>query len=173
MIAFTFKNHLFLWLVLGFSLILGTTAHAATGYQSGHTALEVWNAEGQANAPQWVQIWLMIMLASFALGLLFVWKRVEARWVVGGFITSILVSGFVIPALGLVSLSGLIALMHLIFWSPALFLLLKNRPFMKERSFYAVWSGLITAVILFSFIFDIRDAAIYLDHILGMGIFSA
>lgn len=173
MIAFTSKNHLLLWIILGFSLIIGTTAHAATGYQPGHTALEVWNAEGQANAPQWVQIWLMIMLASFALGLSFVWKRVEARWVVGGFITSILVSGFVIPAMGLVSLSGLIALMHLIFWSPGLYLLLKNRPFMKERSFYAVWSGLITAVILFSFIFDIRDAAIYLDHILGMGIFSA
>ncbi len=148
-------------------------AQAATGYEPGHSALEVWNAEGQANAPQWVQIWLMIMLASFALGLLFVWKRVEARWVVGGFITSLLVSGFVIPALGLVSLSGLIALMHLIFWSPALYLLLKNRPFSKDRSFYALWSGLITAVILFSFIFDIRDAAIYLDHVMGMGVFSA
>lgn len=173
MTAFNKKNHLRLWLFLGLSLAFGTAVQAATGYQPGHTALEVWNAEGQANAPQWVQIWLMIMLASFALGLLFVWKRVEARWVVGGFITSIAVSGFVIPALGLISLSGLIALMHIVFWSPALYLLLKNRPFLKERSLYAFWSGLITAVILFSFIFDIRDAAIYLDHILGLGIFSA
>ncbi len=153
-------------------LILSTAAQAATGYESGHTALEVWNAEGQANAPQWVQIWLMIMLASFALGLLFIWKRVEARWVVGGFITAILISRLGIPAMGIVKLSGLVALVHLIFWSPALYLLLKNRPFLKERSFYALWSGLITAVILFSFIFDIRDAAIYLDHILGLGVFS-
>ncbi len=150
-----------------------TSAQAAIGYPSGHTALEVWDAEGQANAPQWVQVWLMIMLASFALGLLFVWKRVEARWVVGGFITAILISRLAIPAVGVVKLSGLVALVHLIFWSPALYLLLKNRPFMKERSLFAIWSGLITAVILFSFIFDIRDAAIYLDHILGIGILSA
>lgn len=173
MIAFNMKYHLRLWLLLGLSLAFGTAVHAATGYQPGHTALEVWNAEGQANAPQWVQTWLMIMLASFALGLLFVWKRVEARWVVGGFITAVLISRFAIPAMGIVKLSGLVALVHLIFWSPALYLLLKNRPFLKERSFYALWSGLITAVILFSFIFDIRDAAIYLDHILGIGVLSA
>lgn len=154
-------------------LILSTAAQAATGYESGHTALEIWDAEGQANAPQWVQIWLMIMLASFALGLLFVWKRVEARWVVGGFITAILISRLGIPAMGIVKLSGLVALVHLIFWSPALYLLLKNRPFMHERSLYAIWSGLITAVILFSFIFDIRDAAIYLDHVMGIGLLSA
>ncbi|WP_109354505.1 hypothetical protein [Sphingorhabdus sp. EL138] len=173
MVTFVSKKQMLLWVLLGFGLIAATSAQAAAGYPSGHTALEVWDADGQANAPQWVQVWLMIMLASFALGLLFVWKRVEARWVVGGFITSLLVSGFAIPTLGLVPLSGLIALMHLIFWSPALYLLLKNRPFMKERSLYGFWTGLITAVILFSFIFDIRDAAIYLDHMTGIGMLSA
>lgn len=173
MITFTLKQHILRGLFLGLGLVAATSAQAATGYESGHTALQVWDAEGQANAPQWVKIWLMIMLASFALGLLFVWKRVEARWAVGGFITSIAVSGFVIPATGLLSLSGLVALMHLIFWSPALYVLLKNRPFMTERSFYGAWTGLITAVILFSFIFDIRDAVIYLDHMLGLGIISA
>lgn len=173
MIAINMKYLLRLWLLLGLGLAFGTAVQAATGYPSGHTALEVWDAEGQANAPQWVKIWLMIMLASFALGLLFVWKRVEARWVVGGFITSIAVSGFVIPAMGLVPLAGLIAMMHLIFWSPALFFLLKNRPFLKERSLYGFWTGLITVVILFSFIFDIRDAAIYLDHVTGIGMLSA
>ncbi len=154
-------------------LILSTAALAATGYESGHTALEVWDAEGQANAPQWVRTWLVIMITSFALGLLFVWKRVEARWVVGGLITTILMIRFGIPAMGIVKLSGLVALVHLICWSPALYLLIKNRPFMKERSLYALWSGLITAVILFSFIFDIRDAAIYLDHMLGIGLISS
>ncbi len=160
-----------------FLLCLGladtASAQSATGYESGHTALEVWDAEGQANAPQWVRIWLVIMLTSFAAGLLFVWKRVEARWVVGGLIATILVIRFGIPATGVVKLSGLVALVHLICWSPALYLLLKNRPFMKERSLYGFWTGLITAVILFSFIFDIRDAAIYLDHMMGIGMLSA
>lgn len=172
--AASWKKYLPLFMLLLSIGLTGTaSAQATTGYQPGHTALEVWNAEGQENAPQWVQIWLMIMLTSFALGLLFVWKRVEARWVVGGFIIAILISRLGIPAMGIVKLSGLVALVHLIFWSPALYLLLKNRPFLKERSFYALWSGLITAVILFSFIFDIRDAAIYLDHVMGMGVFSA
>lgn len=171
--ATSWKKYLPL-LMFFFFVGLGGAASAqpTAGYESGHTALEIWDAEGQANAPQWVQIWLMIMLASFALGLLFVWKRVEARWVVGGFITAILISRLGIPAIGIVKLSGLVALVHLIFWSPALYLLLKNRPFMSERSLYAVWSGLITAVILFSFIFDIRDAAIYLDHVMGIGMLS-
>lgn len=39
-------------------------------------------------------------------------------------------------------------------------------------SIYALWSGAITAVIIFSFIFDIPDAAIYLDHMLGIGLIS-
>ncbi|MEO9468322.1 hypothetical protein [Parasphingorhabdus sp.] len=149
------------------------TATNAGAYEPGNQALQLWNDEGIANSPQWVQTWLMVMLASFAVGLLFVWKRVEARWVVGGFITAILLSRLGIPALGIVKLSGLVALVHLIFWSPGLYLLLKNRPFLTERSFYALWSALITVVILFSFIFDVRDAVIYLDYVLGLGLISA
>lgn len=155
------------------AILSGLLMSASAGaYEPGNQALQLWNDEGIANSPQWVQTWLMIMLGSFALGLLFVWKRVEARWVVGGFIAAILISRLGIPALGIVKLSGLVALVHLIFWSPGLYLMLKNRPFLKERSLYAIWSGLITAVILFSFIFDIRDGVIYLDYILGLGLFS-
>lgn len=152
------------------SALLASTGAGA--YEPGNQALQLWNDEGIANSPQWVQTWLMVMLVSFAMGLLFVWKRVEARWVVGGFIAAILISRLGIPALGIVKLSGLVALVHLIFWSPGLYLMLKNRPFLKERSFYAIWSALITAVILFSFIFDIRDAAIYLDYVLGLGLLA-
>ena len=162
-------SRLILFLAL---LSLAIPAFAAAPYEPGHAALQLWNAEGQARAPQWVQTWLMIMLASFALGLLFVWKRVEARWVVGGFILGLLVSRFGIPALGIAKLSGLVALVHLVFWMPGLWLMLKNRPFLNERSLYALWSALITGVILFSFLFDIRDAAIYIDHILGTGLLS-
>lgn len=144
----------------------------AQAYQSGHGALEIWDAQAQSAAPQWVQIWLMVLLGSFALGLLFVWKRVIARWVVGGFIAMIGTMIILTGPLGLPSLSGMIALVHIIFWSPALYLLLTQRPFLKERSFYGAWSALITAVILFSFVFDVRDAAIYLDHILGTGLIA-
>ena len=50
------KKKNILWFLLGLSLTISTAAHAATGYQAGHSALEIWNSEGQASAPQWVQV---------------------------------------------------------------------------------------------------------------------
>lgn len=146
-------------------LLVSAMTHAAD-YSSGHGALQLWDDEAKANLPQWIKLWLMFMLLVFASGLLFVWRHMEARWVVGGVIAGLLFSRFAVPALGLVPLSGLVALVHLIFWSPALFLLIKNRPFAKGWSAYAVWSGLATFCIVFSFVFDVRDAAIYLWHML-------
>lgn len=142
-------------------------------YTAGNGALELWNSQGIANSPTWVQYWLVVMMSSFAMGLLFIWRHIEARFVVGGLVIGLLFSKFILEQMaGLAPLSGLVALVHLIFWSPALYLLIKNRPFARARSFYAYWSGWITLVILFSFIFDIRDAAIYLDYMIGIGILS-
>ncbi len=144
----------------------------AQEYAHGNGALELFDAEGQANSPRWVMIWIMIMLGSFLPGLLFVWKRIEARWVIGGLLLGFVALGILTELLGMQPYSGFIALIHLIFWMPGLFVLLRRRTFLKERSFYGAWTGLITAVILFSFVFDIRDAAIYLDYVAGFGIFS-
>lgn len=140
---------------------------SADDYSSGHQALQVWDDEAQANMPEWIKYWLLGMVSVFALGLLFVWRHIEARWLVGGFVAGLLFSKFAVPALGLVPLSGLVALIHVVFWSPALYLMLKNRPFMKGFSAYACWSGLATACIVFSFVFDIRDSVIYLLHLLA------
>jgi hypothetical protein len=151
------------WVVSAFAQMQSPTAQT---YELGHGALEVFNADAMANTPQWVQIWLMFMAASFAVGLLFVWRHAIARWVVGGFLLGMLLSGVLTSGLGLASLSGLIACVHLICWSPALYQLLTKRPFLAELSAFSIWSGVITFVIIFSFIFDVRDAAIYLNHML-------
>ena len=148
------------------SFVLAEPSSHVISYVSGHEALEVWDAQAMNTTPQWVKIWLMIMAVSFATGLLFVWKHPIARWVVGGFIASLIASKMITSVFDVVGLSGFVALMHLIFWSPALYQLLSNKPFLKERSAFSIWSGVITFVILFSFIFDIRDAVIYLNHIL-------
>lgn len=144
----------------------------AQDYPSGHQALELWDDAGQANAPGWVMMWLNVLMATFALGLFFVWRHVEARWVVGGFLATIPLMILLTGVLGLAPLSGLFALLHVVCWSPALYVLLTRRPFLGERSFYTIWSGAITAVILFSFIFDVPDSLIYLDHMLGIGVLS-
>ena len=158
------------FLVFGVWEFVFAGAALAQDYESGHGALQVWDDEGRANAPLWVQIWLNIMLLAFATGLIFVWRRVEARWAVGGFLCVAAAVVLSQTLTDIAPLSGFLALLHLIFWSPALYLLLTRRPFLKERSAYAVWSGFITFVILFSFIFDIRDAAIYLDYITGISL---
>jgi len=144
----------------------------AQPYESGHQPLQLWDDVGRASMPLWVSIWLAIMMTTFALGLLFVWRHVEARWVVGGFICMALVTVASGRVFGLLPLSGLFSLVHIICWSPALYVLLTRRPFLQGRSLYAIWSGAITAAIIFSFIFDIPDAAIYLDHMLGIGLIS-
>ena len=51
-------------------------------------------------------------------------------------------------------------------------MILTRRPFLGERSAYATWSAAATAVILFSFFFDIRDAVIYLDHMSGLNLLA-
>jgi hypothetical protein len=155
-----------LTIALPLVFLIATFTHADS-YSSGHNALGVWDAEAQANMPQWIKVWLMFMISVFAAGLLFVWKHMEARWLVGGVIGALVFSKAGIPALGWVPLSGLVATIHLMFWSPALFFMLKNRPFMQGWSFYNAWAGLTTACILFSFVFDIRDSAIYIAHLLG------
>ena len=139
----------------------------AQDYSSGHAALEVWDAEAQENLPQWIKIWLFFMGTVYVSGLFFLKNHIEARWLVGGFILGLVFSKLAIPALGLVPLSGLVGLVHVVFWTPALVIMLKNRPFTQGFSIYNCWSGLATGCILFSFIFDIRDAYIYLAHTLS------
>ena len=138
--------------LLGFSLDNTAIAQA---YESGHGALQVWDAEARNNVPLWIRVWLRIMQLAFVTGVLFVWRHVEARWAVGGFLGVFIIAVLSQLLTDLVALSGFIALLHVIFWSPALYLLLTRRPFAKERSAYAVWSALITFIILFSFVFDI------------------
>ena len=135
-------------------------------YSHGHGALQIFDSTGIENSPRWVQIWIAIMVFSLLSSLLFIWRYVEARWILGGLVAGLLFGNFLESFFGVVQLSGLIALLHLIFWSPALYFLLRNRPFLNKKSVYSYWSGWLTFVILFSFVFDLRDAFIYLRHIL-------
>lgn len=147
-------------------LLLVSAPVLAQPYETGHQALQLWNKEAMANAPVGVRLWLLFMLTSFASGLFFIKNHFIARWVVGGFVVSFFCGGLVAKALGLATLSGYVALVHLVCWSPGLYLLLTRQPFLREQGAYLIWSGLITMVICISFYFDIRDAWIYLNYML-------
>lgn len=164
----------FLSLVVGaLVMVVGfTTGAFAQNFERGHEALQIWDKQAMESVPPLLKYWLYVMMGAFALGLLFVWRHPIARWVLGGFLMTIVLAGFVLPALNVTMFSGLVALVHLFCWSPALYMLLKHKPFLAGFTPFALWSGLITLVILISFFFDIRDAAIYLDHISGMGMLA-
>jgi len=150
---------------VGVFLSLFSVSVFADTYQVGHEALQLWTAEAQAGAPIELKVWLYSMTLVFALGIFFVKRHVEARLVLLGFIFGLFFSKLIIPMLGIVKLSGLVSLIHIVFWSPGLYLLLTRRPFSKGVSPYAIWSGLMLMLIIISFFFDIRDAGIYIAHI--------
>jgi|GEM_PF-2397094 len=128
----------------------------------GHGALEVFDDQGVKNSPKWVRIWVVILGLSFVVGIFFVKNHMIARWLVGGFLLNMLFSMIIVKGFQIPPISGLLAINHLIFWMPGFIMLLKQRPFMAKPSFFSVWSGVITCVIIFSYIFDIRDTAILL-----------
>ena len=148
------------------SLMLSVSTLSAQEIEHGHQAMQIFDKQGFDNSPQWVQIWIACMMASFLAGLFFVKNHVIARWVVVGFIAGMTFGAVAGNVFGVPNHSGFIALVHLVFWTPALVQLLAKRPFLGQRSAFTIWSGVITAVICFSFIFDIRDAFIYLTHLL-------
>jgi len=132
-----------------------------------HRALRLFDEEGRANAREIVKIWLKVMTVVLLSSLFFVVKRVEARWIAGGVVLMLLFSRVVVPALEIPFLEGLASLTHVVLWSPGLYFLLRRRTFLKEFSVYSVWTGLMTLVILISFVFDIPDSIVYLHHILS------
>ncbi|WKD50359.1 hypothetical protein [Microbulbifer spongiae] len=141
------------------------------GYIAGHGALEVFNAPGFMLTPTWVQVWVCFLAITFIVGFYYARKHPLARWTSGGFILSTAGGSMSFALLGLPFLGGSIAIMHILCWLPGLVLLLIHRPFLdtKEPAGFRIWAGTITGVILFSFIFDIRDAAIYIGHLNGTG----
>ena len=151
-------------LILSIFVPLG--AHA-TEYQKGYRALEIFDAQGMEVTPLWVMIWIVISTTWFAGGLFFIRRHSIARWVVGGYFAGFLAL-VLLSTIDLVQLklAGFNALIHIIFWSPSLYLLLTRRPFLSSKaSAFSIWSGVITVVMLFSFIFDVPYSFIYLRHI--------
>ena len=157
-------------MAVAFALILSGTA-SAEDYPSGAGALERFDAEARAALPPPLKVWLMLLLGTFAVSLVFAWKKVEARWALGGLIVAMLAGPPVFKALGWPMLGGGIALWHLVCWTPVLVILLWKRPFMDKTHGkpYRIWTGMLVAVIAISFFFDVRDAWIYIQHIRTLG----
>lgn len=136
-------------------------------YTSGHGALQMFDAQAMAAFPLLGKIWLGIIMVTFATGLFFVRRHTVARVAVIGMIAMMALGEFIFATFGLPLLVGGLAILHLIFWTPALVMLLVQRPFVQPTGGkkFRIWTFVLTIVILISFIFDLRDGWIYLTHV--------
>ncbi len=136
----------------------------AQEFEHGNQAMQVFDAQGFYSSPLWVQLWVGFMATWFMGGIFFVKNHSIARWIFGGMVAGVICSMIIGKIFGIPNYSGYIALIHVIFWTPGLIKLLTQRPFVAKPSAYSIWCSVMTFVICFSFIFDIRDALIFLQH---------
>ena len=72
---------------------------SAEEYKSGAGALEVFDGPARAAVPAVLKAWLMLLIGTFALSVVFVWKKPLARWALGGLVVAMFASGPIFKAL--------------------------------------------------------------------------
>ena len=139
--------------------LISPAAHAVT-------ALEEWNAAAREALATPVKVWLGLMMLTNIAAIGFLKNHVAARWVFAGFVIS---HGLVIAmsAQGMSVLAGQVSLFHIIFWTPGMIMLLRRRSEIQYPKAYGIWATLSLIFYFGSMIFDVRDASIYIQHLLG------
>lgn len=128
-------------------------------------ALEEWNAESRNALPTHVKIWLGTMMLTNIAAIGFLKNHVAARIVFGGFVIS---HGLVMVmwAQGASVLAGQVSLFHIIFWTPGLIALILKRDEIKLPSPYGIWACLSMMYYFGSMLVDVKDAVIYIGHLM-------
>ena len=116
--------------------------------------------EYAAHGPAWVLYWMYWMgFINFA-AIFFVWKKVEARWILAAMIANMVFMGqFLFPTYGYVRLLGL---SHIIFWTPLAIYLFRRNVFQKPKGIYDLYLLAVLITISVSLVFDYIDLARYL-----------
>ena len=136
----------------------------------GHKALQLWNSEAMSSAPMGLKIWLAILGVTLLSSLFFIKSSNPSRILLIGFISSLSVTKWLAPAVGIETLSGFVGLCHLLFWSPGWVLLIREKlkpNNESKRKVYLAWSWIAITVISISYFFDLRDGFTYLSFILS------
>jgi len=132
-------------------------------------ALDEWNTVARDALPSQVKVWLGLMMLNNLAGLAFVYRHVAARWVFAGFVISHLIVMLGYWGRDLPVLAGQVSLFHVICWTPGIIALIRWREEIKWVSPYAIWASLVFVFYVGSMFIDLRDASIYLMHVIGGG----
>ena len=121
-----------------------------------------WNNQARMALPMWTKIWLGVLVLTFLASAWFVKEHVPARWVLGGFILSHLIV-FAFPLQKKWTMrAGMVSLLHVLCWSPGWVMCILDADQWVLGAPYTYWCYDIIVLIGFSFIFDVRDALVYL-----------
>jgi hypothetical protein len=149
-----------IWLLAAAAAILLAAGDNSTLPHS----LEVWDNAARTSLPVWLMAWLGLLVVTFLGSLAFVRHHVAARWVLGGFVLS---HGIVaiIEGGGLATMrNGLVSVTHVLGWTLSAVALIGALPSTDPRTPYGFWCRALLAIIAIAFVFDVRDAALYLYY---------
>jgi hypothetical protein len=115
-----------------------------------------------------IQIWMKVMAFSFLGSLLFVYSKKGARWILAAFLINVV--GLIVVKIGFndLTLTEIGTYIHLIFWTPILFLVWKSqsRPALSKGASsianlsYLVWICWASLLMLISIVLDARQLII-------------
>ena len=116
-----------------------------------------------ANVPTWVHGWMNWMMAINLVSLVFIWKHVAARWVLGAFIIMMPLNFLIFHLTHNIHLLGI---GHIIFWIPLLVYFFKTEfqeGLFSNKTIYGIWLLLLSATFVISLLFDFTDIVLVLS----------
>lgn len=119
--------------------------------------------------PSGVQIWMKVMAFSFLGSLLFVYSNKGARWILAAFVINVVGLIVVKTVFSDLTRTEIGTYIHLIFWTPILFLVWKSksRPTLSKGTSsianlgYFVWISWASLLLLISIVLDARQLIIF------------
>ncbi|WP_439619533.1 hypothetical protein [Hyphomonas sp.] len=108
-----------------------------------------------AAQPQWIQVWLNILIGVLGLSIPFSLVRVEARWILLGLVLGVAGVVFLYSLFGY---SRLLGLGHVVAWTPlVIYLLARRSQWRVAETWSGKWILAALTVLIVSLAFDYLD----------------
>ncbi len=108
--------------------------------------------------PLWLQAWIAWMGIVNAAAIVFL-RHVQARWALAAFLGAAL---FMETLYRLNGFNRLLGLAHVVFWTPAVVYLVRQRPRLEPGSALRVWVTILLVTNISSLVVDYTDVVRYL-----------
>jgi hypothetical protein len=144
---------------LGVILVLLVVRYAI-GTNAGLGPDAKWDRNAVWSSPLWLQVWLLgpVSLVFYAAFVFAFWYQ-EARWAAAAFVVSH-VPVFASEGMGLTV--GMVGVIHLICWAPALYVAARRLRNVEGRTPFGIWVHAFCFVVSVSLVFDARDGFAWL-----------